>query len=74
MLVKEIMTPDLITIHPLNTISDAIKIMTKNNIKKLPVVTKGEMVGIITTTDISRARLELSKRLIDSWVKPEWMD
>ncbi|MEA2055378.1 MAG: CBS domain-containing protein [Candidatus Thermoplasmatota archaeon] len=58
-------------LNPLNTISDAIKIMTKNNIKKLPVVIKGEMIGIITTTDVSRARPELSKRFIDSWVKPE---
>jgi len=33
-----------------------------------------EIVGIITVTDISKARPELSKRFIDSWVKPVWQD
>ena len=72
--VKDIMTADVITIHSLEKIEKAIEIMIKNNIKKLPVVMKGDIVGIITVTDISRARPDLSKRFIDTWVRPEWHD
>ena len=72
--IKDIMTTDILTIHPLEQVEKAIDVMMKNNIKKLPVVSNGEVVGIITATDISRARPDLSKRFIDTWVKPEWHD
>ena len=70
--VDEIMSSDIKTIHPLDKLEDAIKIMVKNNIKKLPVLKEGDIVGIITVTDVSRARPDLSKRFMDSWIKPEW--
>ena len=72
--VYEIMSTDLKTIHKLDTIEKAIEIMITNNIKKLPVCIDCGIVGIITVTDISRARPDLSKRFIDSWVKAEWVD
>jgi len=72
--VEDIMSTDIITIHALDKIEDAIEKMIKNNIKKLPVIKDGHIVGIITVTDISRSRPDLSKRFIDSWIKPEWKD
>ena len=72
--ISEIMSSDIKTIHALKKITTAIEIMKENNIKKLPVVQNDEIVGIITATDISRARPDLSKRFIESWVKPEWHD
>ena len=72
--IEEIMTSDPITIHPLETIDKALKIMMEFNIKKLPVVSEVGVIGIITVTDISRARPDLSKRFMESWVKPEWVD
>jgi len=72
--VEEIMSSDIKTIHGLDKVEDAIEMMVKNNIKKLPVVKDGDIIGIITVTDVSRARPELSKRFIDSWIKPEWHD
>jgi CBS domain-containing protein len=71
-LVSEIMSQDIRTVNALETIETAIDIMKKYDIKKLPVVTKEGIVGIITVTDISRARPDLSKRFIESWVKPVW--
>ncbi len=73
-LVSEIMSSDIKTIHALATIETTIECMKKYDIKKLPVVTKEGIVGIITVTDISRARPDLSKRFIESWVKPVWVD
>ena len=72
--VKEIMSTDIKTIHALDTLEKTIEIMIKYNIKKLPVTLNDEIVGIITVTDIARARPDLSKRFIDSWVKARWRD
>ena len=70
--VGEIMSSDVKTVHALDTIEQALKIMKDNNIKKLPVVVNEDIVGIITVTDISRARPDLSKRFMESWIKPRW--
>jgi len=72
--VGEIMTLNIITIQELDNLEKAIEVMIKHNIKKLPVILKNEIVGIITVTDISRARPDLSKRFMESWVKPRWRD
>ena len=57
-----------------SNISQHLQIMKDNNIKKLPVVENEDIVGIITVTDISRVSPDLSKRFIESWVKPKWRD
>lgn len=66
-LVKEIMTTPLITISPTTNLQDAAKLMFKRNVKKLPVVTEGELVGLITLTDLARFQpkiINLLKRII----------
>lgn len=72
--VGDIMSSDIKTLHPLDTIDKALEIMKENNIKKLPVVISQGIVGIITVTDISKARPDLSNRFIESWIKPRWND
>jgi CBS domain-containing protein len=73
-LVKDIMSSDVITISPLENLEKALKIMKKNRVKKLPVQSSNKLKGIITVTDIAYARPELTKRFIESWVKPRWKD
>lgn len=72
--VSEIMSSDIKTIHALDTVEHTIDILHKYHIKKLPVVSDDKIIGIITVTDISKARPDLSKRFIESWVKPQWRD
>jgi len=72
--ISEIMSSDIKTIHALEKVEKAADMMIKYKIKKLPVVMVDKIVGIITVTDISRARPDLSKRFIESWVKPQWRD
>lgn len=72
--IKEIMSTNIQTIHELAKLEGAIEIMVKNNIKKLPVIKNQQIIGIITATDISKAKPALSKRFMDSWVKPKWKD
>lgn len=72
--IEEIMSSDVKTVHALDTVEKAIQIMIANNIKKLPVIVSEGIVGIITVTDISKIRPDLSKRFMESWVKPIWRD
>ncbi|KYK21351.1 hypothetical protein AYK21_04895 [Thermoplasmatales archaeon SG8-52-2] len=73
-LVKDIMSSNVITISPLDTLETALKVMKKNKVKKLPVLSLSKLKGIITVTDIAYARPELTKRFIESWIKPRWDD
>ena len=73
-LINEIMSSEIKTVHALDNLEKAIRIMKENNIKKLPVLKDENIIGIITVTDISKARPDLSKRFIDSWVKTRWQD
>jgi len=50
--VEDIMTKKVISIAPEAYIDDAVYIMIQHKIKKLPVVNNGELVGILTSSDI----------------------
>jgi CBS domain-containing protein len=52
--VSEIMSAPLIMGRPGMEIEDAVRLMFKTKIKKLPVVQKGRLVGLVTLTDITR--------------------
>lgn len=73
-LVSDVMSKDLKTVHALDTLDKTIELMKKYNIKKLPVLINEQIVGIITVTDIYKARPDLTKRFMESWVKSGWKD
>ncbi len=50
-LVEDIMTKDVLTIDANASIIDALKLMNKYKYSQLPVVDKGELVGIIAIRD-----------------------
>jgi len=52
---KDIMTSPLITIDPNADLTEAAKIMAKNNINRLPVMEGDKLVGLISSTDIVKA-------------------
>ena len=62
---SDVMTKKLITTTPDESLSDAIVTMLDNNIKRLPVVDEGKLVGILTDGDI----LRMAPNLIDSWIR-----
>ena len=72
--ISDIISSDIKTIQSLDTLENALDLMKKFKIKKLPVMSDKSLVGVITITDIANARPELTKRFIDSWVKPRWED
>jgi len=50
--VKDVMSKPLITVSPDTGIFEALQIMRKNNIRRLPIVSKGKLEGIITEKDL----------------------
>ena len=55
----EIMTAPLATIDPEATISDAARIMSRLDIRRLGVVYKGDLIGLISSKDILGVMPEL---------------
>jgi CBS domain-containing protein len=53
--VSKVMSADPVTIGPDEDISAAEKLMADRQIRRLPVVEKGKLVGIIVTAQIARA-------------------
>jgi CBS domain-containing protein len=56
---KDIMTTPLVTIEPEATISDAARRMTRLDIRRLGVIYKGNLLGIISSKDILGVMPEL---------------
>jgi acetoin utilization protein AcuB len=57
--VKEVMTKNPVTVEVDAPLEEAARILTDNKISGLPVMEKGELVGVITETDIFQTFLEM---------------
>ena len=69
---KDIMSTALVTIHPLDTIDHAAREIYERKIGCLPVVADGQLVGIITSTDMMRIMIEMvGAHGRGSWVEVE---
>jgi len=63
--VSKIMTKHVTVGTPDMELVDATKLMFEKNVKKLPIVEGGKLVGLVTMTDIARGRarkMETSKK------------
>jgi len=54
MLIKDIMTPNPFTIGPEKSVLEALLMMYQHDIRRLPVIENGRLVGIITDRDIKQ--------------------
>lgn len=57
--VAEVMTTDVVTILPEEPLENAVHLMERRRIKRLPVVEGGRLVGIVSRADLVRALLRL---------------
>ena len=57
--VDDVMTKDVFYVKPQDDLIDAVEMMTENKIKKLPVIDKRSLVGIVTITDAVAAEPKL---------------
>jgi CBS domain-containing protein len=49
---RQVMTSPLLTISDTVSIDEAAKLMAKKKVKKLPVMNKQKLIGIVTLTDV----------------------
>lgn len=66
--VKEVMSTPILIIDPYVTLEEAMKKMSKCNIRRLPVIENNTLIGIITLKDISRISPILHE------ISREWYD
>ena len=63
--VKEIMSSEVICIEPDQNITNTQAIMLQKRIRHIPVMSKGELVGLVSIGDIVNAVLDDNKFVID---------
>jgi len=75
-LVEEFMTEDPLTIIPGASVAEAHRLMVSRNIGRLPVTREGELLGIVTRTDILRALFPRSLPAETRGIAPEmpWIE
>jgi CBS domain-containing protein len=57
--VDEVMTRNVVTIEQTATLSEAVDLMNRHNIKRLPVMLNGTVVGVIARADLLRTMAPL---------------
>jgi len=67
-LVKDVMSTPILITDPYVTINEAMKKMSKCNVRRLPVIENNQLIGIITLKDISRISPILHE------ISSEWHD
>jgi CBS domain-containing protein len=61
--ISQIMSAPLVVADPKMDLEEAARLMFKMKVKKLPVVTDGELIGLITLTDLARFQPQIIKIL-----------
>lgn len=63
--VSDIMTSDLFTVSPKQSVNDCMQLMTNHRIRHLPVVDEGSLVGVVSIGDVVKAVIGDQQFLID---------
>ena len=72
--VSQVMSKPLVTVTPHMDLEEAVRLMFKKKIKKLPVVEDGQLVGLVTLTDMVRVQpqiIEILKKLATTEEPPK---
>jgi CBS domain-containing protein len=57
--VKDVMTSPLVVAEPKMDLAEAVKLMFQMKIKKLPIVERTRLVGLVSLTDIARFQQQM---------------
>jgi CBS domain-containing protein len=58
---RQVMTRDVVTCDPDDSIDQVMQTMTSGRFRHLPVVRRGELLGLVSIGDVVKARLEEAK-------------
>lgn len=63
--VSDIMSRELITVRPVDTIERCMDLMTNQRIRHLPVIDSGRVVGLLSIGDVLKAMMAVQARQIE---------
>lgn len=63
--IHEVMTKELITVTPTQSVRECMEMMTKSRVRHLPVFEDGKLVGIVSIGDVVRDLIEELEFLIE---------
>ena len=61
--VEEVMTKEVVAVGPDTSIEDAANAMTEKKVKRLPVVYKNQLIGIVSSVDIVAAEPKMMEQI-----------
>jgi len=72
--VSEIMSKPLLSANPDASIGEAARIMVDNKIRRLPIVERDRLVGILTAVDLARYLSKITHEIGDkvNWTETLW--
>jgi CBS domain-containing protein len=53
-MVREIASTDLVTVEPQEDLDQALRLMAQHQVRRLPVVERGRLVGVVAQADVAR--------------------
>lgn len=63
--VREIMTSPVVTVSPLSTLDECMRLVAERRVRYLPVVENGRTVGVVSIGDLVKAIIEEQQRTIE---------
>jgi CBS domain-containing protein len=67
--IKDIMTQELLTVQPGDSISECMRLMTDKRVRHLPVIEEDKMVGLVSIGDLVRRIISAQSATIDNLEK-----
>ena len=68
---REVASTDLVTIDPQQDLDEALRLMASKQVRRLPVVEEGRLVGVLAQADIAReAEEQQTGRLVEDISQP----
>jgi CBS domain-containing protein len=64
--VQEIMTQQLVTANPGDTVVDCMRVMTEKRVRHLPVMEEGKMTGMLSIGDVVKWLISAQAATIDN--------
>lgn len=63
---SDLMTRELITGQPTDTVADLMAVMTDRRIRHIPILEEGRIVGVISIGDVVKARIDDAELEVES--------
>lgn len=70
-LAKDVMTPQVISVEPNADVREAMSLFAENDVRQVPVITQGKLVGFLTQKDVLRIEPTLVDLALDKMKEKE---